>query len=95
MPQSQTVCTETFTVLNDRGLHTRPATELVRCATKYASTVSLTYKGLRVDGKSILGVLMLAAGKNAKVVVEAEGPDAHEAVAAILALSEEKFHIMY
>jgi phosphocarrier protein len=84
-----------FTVMNDKGLHTRPATELVRCASSFKATIMLSYQDLAVNAKSLLGILMLAAARGAKIHVEAEGDDAEEAVGAILALAKGKFNINY
>lgn len=84
-----------FTVLNDRGLHTRPSTELVKCAANFNAQVTLTYKENQVNAKSMLGILLLAAERGAKVTVEAEGPEAKEAIAAILKLAKNRFHIKY
>jgi phosphocarrier protein len=86
---------DTFTVVNDKGLHTRPSTELVKCATAFKSHVKLYYGGVSVNAKSLLGILMLAAVRGAKVTVEAEGDDAEEAVRSILELASNKFHIKY
>lgn len=85
----------TFTVANDRGLHTRPSTEIVRCASSFKSEVKLCYHRLEVNAKSLLGILMLAASKGAKIGVIAEGEDAHEAVATLLQLARNNFNIKY
>jgi phosphocarrier protein HPr len=84
-----------FVVGNDHGLHTRPSTELVRCASSFRSQVLLIYQKKTVNAKSILGVLMLAATKGARIGVEAEGEDAEEAVQSILTLAKNKFYIKY
>jgi len=84
-----------FTVLNDRGLHTRPSTELVKCAANFNAQVLLTYKENQVNAKSLLGILLLAAERGAKITVEAEGPEANEVVAALLKLASIRFHIKY
>ena len=84
-----------FTILNDKGLHTRPSTEMVKCAAHFVSQVYLTYRGDVVNAKSILGVLMLAAEKGAKILVEAVGEDADQAVDAILRLAQNRFFIKY
>lgn len=86
---------DTFTVLNEKGLHTRPSTELVKCASTFKSDINLTYQDLTVNAKSLLGILMLAATKGSKILIEAEGDDARHAIAAILKLSESKFNIKY
>lgn len=84
-----------FVVLNEKGLHTRPSTELVKCAGTFVANINLTYQDLTVNAKSILGILMLAASKNAKIYVEAEGPDAKEAVESLLVLAQNKFNVKY
>ncbi len=86
---------DTFTVINDRGLHTRPSTELVKCATSFKSRVTLEYRGVTVNAKSLLGILMLAAASGSIITVEAVGEDAEEAVRSILELAGNKFHIRY
>lgn len=84
-----------FVVRNAKGLHTRPSTEIVKCASKFKSDIYLTYHRTTVSAKSLLEILMLAAGKNAKVAIEAKGVDANQAVEAILALAEQSFLIEY
>lgn len=84
-----------FVVGNDRGLHTRPSTEIVKCAASFKSEVLLVYQKHRVNAKSILGVLMLAAAKGAKITVEATGDDAGAAVASLINLASNNFYIKY
>ncbi len=84
-----------FEVFNDRGLHTRPSTELVKRAISFKAQVSLTYQKNTINAKSILGILMLAAPKGAKIFVEANGEDAEEAVEAILQLANNHFYMDY
>lgn len=84
-----------FIVGNDRGLHTRPSTEIVKCAARFKSEVSLVYQKNRVNAKSILGILMLAATKGAKITIEAAGDDADEAVASLISLAGSNFNIHY
>lgn len=84
-----------FVVLNDRGLHTRPSTELVKCASTFRSHIQLSYQKHTVNAKSLLGILMLAAVKGAKVKIEAEGVDAEEAVQSIIELANNSFLIKY
>ena len=84
-----------FIVLNDKGLHTRPSTELVRCAARYDAKIMLTYKNTQVNAKSLLGILMLAAERGAKIGVEADGVDAEKALSAILRLAQNKFNVKY
>lgn len=84
-----------FVVVNDRGLHTRPSTELVKCASTFKCHVQLTYQEHVVNAKSLLGILMLAASKGAKIGIEAEGDDAEEAVQTIIDLAQNSFYISY
>ncbi|NGX46855.1 MAG: Phosphocarrier protein HPr [Chlamydiae bacterium] len=84
-----------FTIINEKGLHTRPSTELVKCASNFKSEINLTYQDLTVNAKSLLGILMLAAAKGAKIQIEANGEDAQDAISAILALAENKFNVKY
>jgi phosphocarrier protein len=84
-----------FVVLNEKGLHTRPSTELVKCAAHFASHIQLYYKRCCVNAKSILGVLTLTAERGAKIGIEAVGEDADKAVEAILRLSKNKFNVRY
>jgi phosphocarrier protein HPr len=84
-----------FVVVNEKGLHTRPSTELVKCAATFKSRVMLTYQSETANAKSLLGILMFAAARGSKIHVIAEGEDAEEAVKAILNLARDKFHIKY
>lgn len=84
-----------FVVLNEKGLHTRPSTELVKCAANFTSQVNLSYRNYVVNAKSILGILMLAAERGARVSIEAIGEDAERAVAAILKLAKNRFNVKY
>ena len=86
---------DVLTITNDKGLHTRPATELVRCASLFKSSITLNYQDLVVNAKSLLGILMLAASKGAKITIEAEGEDAPEAIEALLNLAKGRFNINY
>ncbi|MEW6721415.1 MAG: HPr family phosphocarrier protein [Thermodesulfobacteriota bacterium] len=80
-----------FDIRNKLGLHARAAAQLVRVANQYASEVRLVREGLEVNGKSIMGVLMLAAPKDTKILVRASGEDADAALLAIGDLIERKF----
>ncbi|MEX0962380.1 MAG: HPr family phosphocarrier protein [Simkaniaceae bacterium] len=84
-----------FCIANDKGLHTRPATELVKCASTFNCTITLHYHDLSVNAKSLLGILMMAAARGAKIRIEAEGEDAHRAVEAIVGLANNKFNLNY
>ena len=75
-----------------QGLHARPAALVAREARKWQSRIELVAAAQRVDGKSILDLLTLAAEAGTRLVVEATGPDADEAVAAIGRLFDGNFH---
>jgi phosphocarrier protein len=72
------------TIVNRLGLHARPSAQLVSTASKFASEVYFTKDDLRVNGKSIMGVMMLAAERGSVLTVEADGPDENEALAALI-----------
>ncbi len=78
-------------ILNKNGLHARPAAEIVKTAAKFQSEIVLLRDGMEVNGKSIMGVMMLAAGCGATLVLRAEGTDADAALEAIAALIKNKF----
>ncbi len=80
-----------FDILNRLGLHARAAAQLVRLANGFASEIRVSKDGVEVNGKSIMGVLMLAAPKDTKILVSANGADAEEAVTAIGELIAGKF----
>lgn len=84
--------TREVVVANEQGLHARPADLLAREARKWRSRIELVADAQRVDGKSILEVLTLAAEAGTRLVVEATGPDAREALEAIGRLFERQFN---
>ena len=84
-----------FVIENDKGLHTRPSTEIVKCASRYHSEIHLTYRDFIVNAKSILGILMMAASRGEKIMVEAVGDDAEEALQALLDLASRRFNMVY
>lgn len=84
-----------FIVRNERGLHTRPSTEIVKCAAAFKSDVRLTYQKTEVNAKSLLGILMLAATRGSRIAVTAEGDDAQQAVDTLVDLARNKFNISY
>jgi len=86
---------DSFIVMNDKGLHTRPSTELVKCAATFKSQVMLSYQNITVNAKSLLGILMLAAVRGSRIIIEATGEDAEEAVKSIVGLARNKFNIRY
>ena len=81
----------TVTIANKNGLHARPAAEIVKTAAKFKSDITLVRDELEVNGKSIMGVMMLAAEYGAQLVLRADGSDAEEAVGALAKLIESKF----
>jgi phosphocarrier protein HPr len=78
-------------IVNKLGLHARASAKLTQVASRFGAEVWLSRDGRRVNAKSIMGVMMLAAGKGARVLVEAEGDDAQDAMSAILALIGDRF----
>jgi phosphocarrier protein len=78
-------------IANKNGLHARPAAELVKVASKFQSDITMVRDDLEVNGKSIMGVMMLAAEFGAELVIRADGPDAEQAVTAIVELVAKKF----
>jgi phosphocarrier protein HPr len=78
-------------IINKLGLHARASAKFTQLAARYESEVWLTRNARKINAKSIMGVMMLAAGKGAKVTIEAEGPDEKEAVEALAALVNDKF----
>ena len=79
------------TIVNKNGLHARPAAELVKTASRFQSEITMVRDDLEVNGKSIMGVMMLAAECGAELLVRADGPDAEQAVSAIADLVARKF----
>ena len=80
-----------LTIVNKLGLHARASAKLTQVANGFKSEVWLSRNGRRVNAKSIMGVMMLAAGKGASITVEAEGADADAALRAIRQLIADKF----
>jgi phosphocarrier protein len=80
-----------FTIRNQLGLHARPAAQLTQIAGRYASEVHIAKNGRRVNAKSIMGVMMLAAGPGSVVTVDADGTDAQQAIDAIGKLIDSGF----
>jgi phosphocarrier protein HPr len=85
MPEQST------TICNRRGLHARAAGKLVQTAARYKSAVTLITKGREVNARSILGVMMLAAGIGTPVTLRAEGEDAELALEALIGLFDRGF----
>ena len=72
-----------FSISNKLGLHARPSAQLTQVASRFKAEVHIAKGGRRVNAKSIMGVMMLAAGQGSVVVVDADGPDEDEAIEAV------------
>ncbi len=81
----------TIRISNKLGLHARASAKLSKLAGSFKSEVFLSRQGRRVNAKSIMGVMMLAAGLGADVEIETDGVDEVEALAALVAIFEDKF----
>ena len=81
----------TLTIVNTRGLHARASAKFVQCVEKYDAEVSVTKDGNAVSGTSIMGLMMLAAAPGSTILIEAEGPQAEEALDALEALVTDGF----
>lgn len=78
-------------IVNRNGLHARPAAEIVKTASKFKSDITISREDLEVNGKSIMGVMMLAAEFGSTIQLRASGPDASEALDALERLIAAKF----
>ena len=78
-------------IVNKNGLHARPAAEIVKAAARYQADITLRRDDLEVNGKSIMGVMMLAAEYGSTLHLQATGPDADDALAALAALIASRF----
>jgi phosphocarrier protein len=78
-------------IVNKLGLHARASAKLTQTASRFAADVWLSRNGRRVNAKSIMGVMMLAAGKGSRVAIETDGADAEQALAALVTLIEDRF----
>lgn len=78
-------------VKNDLGLHTRPATQLVKLLQNCKSHVTFTYRKDTINAKSIMSILMLAAKKNSKITITTEGEDAEEIMQKLVTAFDERF----
>ena len=79
-------------VINRLGLHARPAAMFVRIASRYRCEVWVAKEGEEVNGKSIMGLMMLAAGQGSKLTIRCDGPDADKAMAELEELINARFH---
>lgn len=80
-----------LTIRNKLGLHARAAAKFVKCASQFDSEIQVGKDAMTVNGKSIIGVLLLAAPKGSRVQVIADGPDEEQALEALSGLIENKF----
>lgn len=78
-------------IINKLGLHARASSKFTQTASRFKSEVWIARNGRRVNGKSIMGVMMLAAGKGATVELEVDGADENDALAALLGLINNRF----
>ncbi|MCU0615798.1 MAG: HPr family phosphocarrier protein [Gemmatimonadaceae bacterium] len=78
-------------IVNKHGLHARPAAEMVKAASRFKSDITIARDDLEVNGKSIMGVMMLAAEYGSSITLRATGPDADEALDALAALVAARF----
>ena len=83
--------TTTLNICNARGLHARASAKFVKLASSFDSEIKVSRDGVTVDARSIMGLLMLGAGKGSEVGVVAEGPDAQEAIDALIDLVARRF----
>lgn len=78
-------------IINKLGLHARAAAKLVKLSSSFASSIDIEKEGQRVNSKSIMGVMMLAASHGSKVTIFADGEDEQEALAAVVDLINRRF----
>ena len=80
-----------ITIINKLGLHARAAGKLVETTSKFSCDITIEKDGRNVDGKSIMAMMMLAAGKGTQITIKANGEDEEEALHAIIALINNRF----
>jgi phosphocarrier protein len=90
-PETGEVLTKELTVINKLGIHARPAAMFVKIANRFRCDIFVEKDGEKVNGKSIMGLMMLAAGPGSKLTVHAQGADAHQAIVELEALLKRKF----
>jgi phosphocarrier protein HPr len=88
---SKSAASKELTIINRLGLHARPSAQFVKICSRHKSEIWVEKDGERVNGKSIMGLMMLAAGQGSKLVVTCEGADAEKALAEIEAVIARKF----
>ena len=79
-------------IINERGLHARASAKFVKLAAGFDAEVTVSRDGTTVDARSIMGLMMLAAGPGCCIEIVAEGPEANQAVDALVDLVEQRFH---
>jgi phosphocarrier protein len=79
-------------IINERGLHARASAKFVKLAAGFDAEVTVSRDGTTVDARSIMGLMMLAAGPGCCIEIVAEGPEAQQAAAALVELVEQRFH---
>ena len=89
--KAKIMITREIEVVNRLGLHARPATMLVKTASKFSAKITIKREELSVDAKSIMGVLILAAQKGSRLILEVDGPDENDAADAIAKLFADGF----
>lgn len=82
---------KSVTIINKLGLHARAAGKLVETTSRFASDVTIEKDGRNVDGKSIMAMMMLAAGKGTDITIKTNGEDEEDAINAIIALINDRF----
>jgi phosphocarrier protein HPr len=90
LPDSEFL-TKELTIINKLGIHARPAALFVKTANRFACEIFVEKDGEKINGKSIMGLMMLAAGPGSKLTLHVRGADAHTAIAEIEALVKRKF----
>ncbi len=83
--------TKTVEIKNSLGIHARPASMIVKTASKFKSKINISKDGIEANAKSIMGLLMLACEQGSKIIITAEGNDEKEAVEALIELINRKF----
>ena len=89
--RAESMMTRECVIRNRLGLHARAAAKFVHTATRYSSQIRVSRDGKTMDGKSIMGILLLAAARGSTITISADGSDEHDAVAALAALVESGF----
>ena len=84
-------CSQVVEIVNERGLHARASAKFVKMAAGFDAEVTVTRDGTTVDARSIMGLMMLAAGLGSTIEIAAEGPEAQQALDALVELVEARF----